>query len=195
MDAEARPLSEKIDAALKHLLELLPRHGAKYALIGGVAVGIRTRLRYTEDIDILLTVPALRLPGLLEALQERGFELDLIGTIRELTDHHFAVLKFEGVHVDFMKPMLPAYQHVLDRATEGDWKGQPVTIALSEGLIVMKLIASRQQDQLDIINLLAGNIGRLDLEYVEREWQTIYPIDDPRWKWFQEAVSKFYATT
>src|SRR4051812_25025206 len=81
--------------ALGELAEVLPVHQARYALIGGIAAGVRGRRRYTDDIDLLLTVPQLRLPGLLEALVERGFTCDVIPTVREWTQQHMVVMSYD----------------------------------------------------------------------------------------------------
>lgn len=82
--------------------------------------------------------------------------------------------------VDLMRPLLPAYTHVLDRATSATVFGQHVRISSAEGLIVMKLIAMRSQDEADIQDLLAAYAGNLDLEYIRRELETFTESNDPR---------------
>jgi hypothetical protein len=85
-----------------------------------------------------------------------------------------------------------AYQHILDQASEALVFGQPVRVATAEGLIVLKLTASRPQDTADIAALLASNRGRLDLAWVEQEWCTLFELDDPRWQQFQKAIREYY---
>jgi hypothetical protein len=92
------------------------------------------------------------------------------------------VLTYHGIRVDWLKPLLPVYSHVLDRATEENWLGQSIRIASVEGLILLKLLAFRTQDQLDIENLLAAKPGSLDLDWIRAEWQTVASLDDPRMK-------------
>jgi hypothetical protein len=70
--------------------------------------------------------------------------------------------------------------------------GRPVRVATAEGLIVLKLTAGRPQDLVDIDTLLAINQGRLDLAWVEQEWLTIFPADDPRWVRFRQSVAEYY---
>lgn len=65
-------------------------------------------------------------------------------------------------------------------------------VASAEGLILLKLIASRSQDDADIASLLAANRGRLDLAWVETEWVKLFTIDDPRWQRYLAAVSEYY---
>jgi hypothetical protein len=117
---------------------------------------------------------------LLTELADRGFEFDEQDTIREWTRRHMAVLTYRGIRIDWLKPILPIYQHVLDRATTETWLGHPVRVASAEGLILLKLLADRTQDQLDIENLVAAYRGRLDLDWIRSEWQTVAGLDDPR---------------
>jgi predicted nucleotidyltransferase len=184
--------SDPLRRALEELADVLPVHQVNYALIGGIAAGMRGQQRFTDDIDLLLTVPQLRLPGLLEALVERGFACDVLPTVREWLQHHMVVLMYGDVRVDWLKPVLPIYQHVLDAATSGEWQGRKVRVVTAEGLILLKLLAGRPQDLVDVNALLAANQGRLDMDWIEREWLGVFAADDPRWQSFRLAVAEYY---
>lgn len=161
-----------------------------YALIGGLAAGYRTRSRFTRDLDFLLQVPQLTLPSLLEDLSHREFKFDLVATIREWTQHHMTVLSFRGARVDWVKPVIPLYRHVLDRATDETWLGRPIRIASAEGLILTKLLANRTQDWVDIENLVAVHRDRLDANWIQTEWQALESLDEPRMVRFLELVGR-----
>src|SRR5687768_10032641 len=163
---------ELLDGALA-LADALNRFQLSYALIGGLATGYRTHSRFTRDVDVLLSVPQVTLPRLLEDLQPRGFQFDLLTAIREWTQDHMTVLSYHGIRIDWLKPVIPAYQHVLDRATEETWLDQPIRVASPEGLILLKLLAFRTQDQLDIENLVAAHRDNLDVAWIESEWRAI----------------------
>lgn len=178
-----------LDASLE-LTAALNQFQARYALIGGMAAGYRTHPRFTRDVDFLLTVPALVLPPLLEDLQRRGFEFDMLATMREWTEHHMVVLSYHGIRIDWLKAVLPAYVHVLDSATEEVWLNQPIRIASAEGLILLKLLAFRLQDQVDIENLVAAHRDTLDLDWIRAEWQTVTSLDDPRMRRLLEWVAE-----
>ena len=164
------------------------KHQIKYAVIGGMAAGYRSQPRFTKDLDFLLHIPQVTLPPLLSDLARRGFEFDELATIREWTQHHMAVLSYRGIRVDWLKAVLPVYQHILDRATTESWLNHPIRIASAEGLILLKLLAFRTQDQLDIENLVAAHRGRLDLDWIRAEWQTVASSDDPRLRRLEELV-------
>ena len=194
MAADLPELPQNLLAALLEFVQALDRLQIRYALIGGVATGYRSRPRFTHDLDFLLEVPQVVLPQLLEDLRGRGFDFDTEATIAEWTREHLTALSFRGLRIDWLKPLLPCYQHVLKEARPEIVLGCPVRIAAPEGLILMKLLAFRSQDQVDIENLLAANRGQLDLDHIREEWATVAASDDPRMQRFEEMVAQFYAS-
>lgn len=193
MADDLSPLSVPLITALDILATTLPAYQVKYALIGGIATGLRSRVRTTDDIDVLLSVPQLQLPGLLEALIGAGFNCDVMSAIQEWNQHHFIAFAYQTVRIDWVKPLVPAYQHVLETALDEDRNGRILRVATAEGLILLKLIAARTQDYADIEALLAVNAGQLDLAWIEREWRTLFEIDDPRWLRYQNAIAEYYS--
>ncbi len=185
-------LPQDLQDGLREMVASLNALKLRFTLIGGIAVGYRSRPRFTRDIDFLLEVPQLVLPGLLQDLQDRGFSFDTEKTIREWTRDHLTVLRYHGVNIDWLKPVLPLYQHVIDQARTETFLGCSFPIASPECLILTKLIAFRGQDQVDIENLLAANQGQLDLDFIRREWLTLADENDPRYLKFQEMAAKLY---
>src|SRR5206468_2940391 len=129
--------------------------------------------RFTRDADFILSVPQIRLPSVLDELTQRGFSLDSTRLIREWTQQHMTVLSYRGIRVDWLKPVIPLYDHVLDRATDEIWLNQPIRVASPEGLILIKLLAFRSQDLADIENLVAVHRQALDLAWIHSEWLTV----------------------
>jgi hypothetical protein len=68
--------------------------------------------------------------------------------------------------------------------------GQTVRVSSAEGLIVMKLMAMRPQDESDIQDLLRGYAGHLDLAFVRAELDTFTEANDPRRARFEEWVRR-----
>jgi hypothetical protein len=150
-------LSDEMRKALAETTAAMDHLAVSYALIGGMAASYRSQPRFTKDIDFLVQVPQAVLPRLLEDLLRRGFEFDTVATIGEWTQHHMVTLSYHGIRIDWLKPLIPAYLHILQLATEETWLDQPIRIASVEGLILLKLVAYRTQDQVDIENLVAAN--------------------------------------
>ena len=177
-----------LQRAFEALVETLNQRGIRYAIIGGLALIQHTRVRTTDDIDALLTVPQIGMAGLFEALAGRGFSIDLARNIRELRDQGLTTLRFGDVTVDLMQPVIPTYAHVLDRAVSTRILGQTARVSSAEGLIVMKLIAMRPQDEADVQDLLATYPEGLDLDFVRAELETFTEADDPRRAKFEAWV-------
>jgi hypothetical protein len=175
--------------ALVQMAAALGQFKANYAVIGGMASAYRSQPRFTKDVDFLVAIPQLVLPGLLEDLRLRGFDFDLTTVIRQWTQEHMTVLSFRGIRIDWLKPVIPVYLHILDRATEEPWLKQPIRVASAEGLILLKLLAFRTQDLVDIENLVAAHKGALDLEWIGAEWQTVASLDDPRMQRLLELIT------
>jgi hypothetical protein len=115
-----------------------------------------------------------------ESLGANGFDVDVERNIRELRDNGLTTIQFEDVIVDLMRPVLPAYSHVLDRAFEVQILGHAVRISSAKGLIVMKVISARPQDETDIQDLLTAYAGKLDMDYVRTELDAFMEASDPR---------------
>ena len=184
-DNSLPPSGQTLTQALNSLVRTLEALSVRYAIIGGIATIQHTRLRTTNDVDALLNPTQLATPGMLDALKANGFTVDLQRSIRELRVDGLTTIQFGQVLVDMMRPVLPVYSHVLDRAIRAEILGQSVRISSAEGLIVMKLIAFRPQDESDIRDLLAAYQGQLDLEYIRSEFATVAELDDPRWVKFE----------
>jgi hypothetical protein len=183
-------VSEEMRGALAEATAAMAHHKVLYALIGGMATSYRSQPRFTKDVDFLVKIPQLVLPSLLEDLRIRGFEFDTSATISEWTQHHMVVLYYRSIRIDWLKPIIPTYLHILDRATEETWLDQPIHIASAEGLILLKLVAFRSQDQVDIENLVAANRDTLDLDWIRSEWQTLADLGDQRMRRLMELVDE-----
>lgn len=179
-DDSLPPTGQTLQRAFDALVEVLHERKVRYAIIGGLAMIQHTRVRTTDDIDALLTIPQIAMAGFFEALRARGFKIELLQNIRELRDQGLTKIEFEDVIVDLMRPLLPAYSHVLDLAVESKILGHDVRVSSAEGLIVMKLIADRPMDETDIRDLLAAYGSELDLGYVRTELGSIMEQNDPR---------------
>jgi predicted nucleotidyltransferase len=179
-DDSLPPSGPTLLRAFESLVSILNERKIHYAIIGGLAVIQHTRVRTTDDIDALLSLPQIAMAGFFETLAASGFEVDVEKSIREFRDNGLTTVQFDDVIVDLMRPVLPAYAHVLDRALETQILGHAVRISSAEGLIVMKLIASRPQDETDIQDLLASYGDTLDMDYVRTELDTVMDNDDPR---------------
>ena len=189
---DSHRLSEPLEIVLKEVARCFESRDVRYALIGGVAVGIQSQIRATEDIDFIVDIPQVALPRVLEDLQSLGFEIDVPKVIRRWIQEHMLVLSCRGIRMDWIKPLISLYKHVIDTAAVTTGELGTIRIATAEGLILTKLVAWRTQDQADIERLLASHRGQLDLDSIRREWLTVGEDDDPKIQRFEEMVRLFY---
>jgi len=178
-----------LQQAVEALVTTFQEQSIPYAIIGGIAMVQYARLRATDDVDALVTVPQISMPRLFETLKERGFDIDLLRNIKELRDEGMTSLRYHGVQIDLLRPMIPSYQHILDRAVDMPVFRVTARISRPEGLIVMKLIAMRPQDEADVHELLTAD-EQLDLEFVRKELDSVMEADDPRWVKFEGWVQE-----
>lgn len=175
-----------LEVLVTELASIFEAKNIKYVVIGGIAVSQLTRPRYTKDVDFLIDVPQLVLPSILEEIIAKGGDLELLPAIKAWNSNHMLVFTFNGIRVDWLKPVIPAYAHVIASGVATTVNHVPVRIASAEGLILLKLLAFRLQDQLDIESLIATKRTDLNLSYIDTEWQTIGELSDPPMLWFKE---------
>jgi len=194
MSQSPEPLPGDLVAAVELLGEVFDRRKIRYALLGGLATILRGRPRFTQDIDVLLDVPQVALPGLLGELMHRGFTLDVATVLREFVHEHMTAFRFGVVRIDWLKPVLPLYDHALSAATSLTWtEGHTLRVLAPEGLIVTKMVAFRPQDQEDIRTLLAANRRDIDVDLIRREWAAVAEGEDGRTRWLNEELSAMVA--
>ena len=190
MPEPTESLAGDLVTAVETLSEVFVERGIEYALLGGIATMLRGRPRFTQDVDILLSVPQVALPGLLDELIRRGFSLDADTVIREFVQHHMTAFRFGVVRIDWLKPVLPLYAHALAAATSVPWTaGHSLRVLAAEGLIITKMVAFRPQDQEDIRTLIAANAAELNVELIRREWATVADGEEQRTAWLEAALA------
>ena len=191
MPAEHDPLAAELVRAVELLGETFTDRSIRYALIGGLATMLRGRPRFTQDVDVLLEVPQLSLPPLLDDLSSRGFDLDRATVIQQFVREHLTVFRFGNVRIDWLKPVLPLYSRALADASELPWtEGHRLRVATAEGLILTKLVAYREQDRADIVTLLAANEAQIDISLIRREWQPYASSEPDRTAWLEGTIAR-----
>jgi predicted nucleotidyltransferase len=189
-DKSLPPSGSTLQQAFNALVTTFDERGIRYAIIGGIAMIQHTRVRTTDDIDALLIMPQVAMSGLFESLRDRGFSLDVLQSIREFRDGGLTTICFKDVLVDLMRPIVPAFNHILDRAISAQILGQTVRVSSAEGLIVMKLVAMRPQDETDVQDILAAYAGNLDIQYVRTELESLMESNDPRFAKFEQWLAR-----
>jgi hypothetical protein len=191
MDTDRLPLPGELDRALESLAEAFAARSIRYALIGALASSLRGRQRFTQDIDFLIDVPQIVLPGLLDDLVTRGFTLDPAVIIQDYVQHHMTAFSFGSVRIDWLKPVLPFYARALADAESLEWsEGHPVRVATAEGLILTKLVSFRPQDQVDIETLLTANRDTVNVDLIREQWAPFAATEAERTAWLEATIAR-----
>jgi hypothetical protein len=138
-------------------------------VIGALAVSLQGRPRVTRDVDVLVLLPEDRWPTFLKSGRAYGFvprDPDVLAFAKE---SRVLLLRHQpsAIDVDVALGNLPFEEEAVARATIVQVGGASVPLATPEDLVIMKALAARDQDWLDIEGLLAAH-PRLDLRRVRR---------------------------
>jgi hypothetical protein len=191
MAIEHNLLGNELVRAVELLADTFATLSIRYAVVGGLATALRGRPRFTQDVDVLLDVSQLALPGLLDELAHLGFVLDRATVIREYVHEHMTAFRFASVRIDWLKPVLPLYARTLADALSLMWtEGHPLRVATAEGLILTKIVAFRPQDQVDIETLVTANRDDLNVDLIRREWSAVAAGEETRTTWLEDVLAR-----
>jgi hypothetical protein len=148
----------------------LAKRRITFMLIGGQAVLLHGRPRFTEDIDITLGIDPGGLPDVLEACATLALEPlpeDPEGFVRNtfvLPVRHSE----SGIRVDLVFSTTPYESQAIARAVPVEVGGEAVPFSTAEDLVIHKLFAGRPLDWEDAVSVVRRQKGVLDWDYIER---------------------------
>lgn len=147
------------------LLHSLSEGLVQYVLVGGMAVQLHGFMRSTFDIDLVLAMDDANLARFIEVAKRFGLVPSIPVSIESLRSsskieqwhREKGMLAFSlrepqtggGVVDILVRPEVP-FEQLMENAVAGKLFGQQVWIAAIEDLLMMKRIANRPKDRLDI---------------------------------------------
>jgi predicted nucleotidyltransferase len=155
---------------LESLQRLLSRFNEQGVIIGGAAVSVLGKARYTEDIDAMFLLSVKDIPRLLEAASAEGIEPRIENAAEFARKSRVLLLKhvLSNTNIDLSLGVLPFEQEMVERSVV-----HQVDVALQlrlptpEDLIILKAIAHRPKDMEDI-RILADKYQNLDVARIEK---------------------------
>jgi predicted nucleotidyltransferase len=156
----------QLENVLRGLADCLREMRLPWALIGGLAVSVRTEPRFTRDIDISVAVPDdAAAEDLIRQFRSRGFRAEAI--VEQEAMHRLATVRLlppgmtPGLIVDLLFASSGIEHEVCAEADVLEVFPQLMApVATSAHLLALKVLARddahRPQDAADIRQLLAG---------------------------------------
>lgn len=138
-----------------------------YALIGGVAVGLISQPRATQDIDLVVWLDFEDIEQFLVSGARFGFVPRIPNAVEFAMRSRVVLLRHETtkISVDVSCGALPFELEMITRSIELRIGELAIRVATPEDLIITKAIAHRSRDLIDIDNLLIVH-QRLDVERI-----------------------------
>ena len=157
--------------SLKELCYFLENNGIEYTLVGGLAVGIWGVPRATVDIDFLVSMKTDDYKILKKKVKESEkfiFIYDEPMTFARISFLRATLKSNKDISVDFLFADDDFRNEALKRKEIIRVAGFSVNVTTPEDLIILKLLSSRKQDNLDAKKILEIQKGNLDKEYIQK---------------------------
>ena len=182
-----------------HWLEgVFDRVGVRRSYGGAIAYNYYGPPRLTQDVDVLVLAPDMRIPALMDEFITAGCQhgdarpqpIDLRAVLADLRGKsHLAVFLCQGVRVEVFAPWHPFHHRVLDRSPQRDLEGRQIRIHAAEDLIVFKKIFDRPKDLGDIRAMLMTQKGSLDLARIREEAKAL--LSDESWNELDALLTEY----
>lgn len=142
-------------AAIQRLIEQFDNRGV---IIGGVAASLLGRPRLTADADVLLLLSVNDIPRLLELAGTVGLQPRLANAMEFARRNRVLLLQHvaTGIGVDISLGLLPFEVETVERSVEHQVGAVRLRLPTPEDLIILKAIAHRPKDMLDIEAVVAA---------------------------------------
>ncbi|MEO7205285.1 MAG: nucleotidyl transferase AbiEii/AbiGii toxin family protein [Steroidobacteraceae bacterium] len=153
-------------ADLGKWLEAVP---AQAMIVGGVAVSLLSRPRFTQDIDALAILAESEWQRAIEIAARYGILPRIANALEFARESRVLLLVHSAtsIDIDVIFGGLAFERNAVMQAQIHEVGGMPVRLPRIEDLLIMKAIAHRPQDMLDVDALLAAHPDA-DLESVRR---------------------------
>jgi predicted nucleotidyltransferase len=176
---------EPFRATIEALHRLLKKYNDRGVIIGGIAVGLLGKPRYTADVDAMFLLSTQEIPQFLELAREENI-IPRIHNIEEFA-RKTRVLLLQHVptktEIDISLGILLFEEEMVERGSVKSFANLSARLPTPEDLIVMKAIAHRPKDLEDIRTIVDNNpnLDNARIEYWVKSFAEVMEIPD-LWK-------------
>jgi len=184
---------DALDLALEAACADLTLRAIPFALVGGLAVSLRSRVRFTRDIDLAVRLDSdAEVERLTLALQASGYRVKAL--VEQDEQHRIATVRLvapAGVVVDLLTASSGLEAEVIARAPEEQWTtGLRLRVARREELVALKVLSMTDRRPQDRSDALALREAGVDEPSVERNLRL---IEERGFARKQDLLSKYRA--
>ncbi|WP_438002719.1 DUF6036 family nucleotidyltransferase [Sorangium sp. So ce321] len=154
-----RSLAE-LEDAVRALLAWSEASRVPVLIIGGVAVSILSKPRTTRDVDVVAWLPNQdEWPAFLADGERHSIVPRIPDALEFALSSRVLLLRHDrsGVPIDLSMGALPFEENAVRRAVPTDIGGLRVPLPVPEDLLVMKAVAHRSRDMVDIESILSAH--------------------------------------
>jgi len=171
-----------LDEVTRQFVQLFESQGIPYALMGGLAVRIHALPRATFDVDFTILLDRGELPRLYQLVEALGFTMPeaqrggWLDQVRGLPVVKFQIWGDErAIDVDIFLAEFEFQRQLLKRRQRHPANGLTAWFVSPEDLILLKLLAGRPKDLVDVGDILFIQ-GQLNQDYL-RHWAHELGVD------------------
>jgi predicted nucleotidyltransferase len=157
-------------ASLQALQDLLAVFNDQGVIIGGIAASLLGSPRFTADIDAVFLLSPENIPKLLDEAEKQGL-VPRISNPEEFAQKNRVIFlrhTSSGINVDLSLGILPFEEEMVERSQVLEVGNLSLRLPTPEDLIIMKAVAHRPKDLIDI-QAIAASHPSLDQKRIQ-EW-------------------------
>ncbi len=166
-------------AAIQRVIEKLENRGV---IIGGVAASLLGEPRLTADADALVLLSIDEVPLLIELAKAEGLHPRYADIVDFARRSRVVLLRHteSGIDVDISLGLLPFEIEAVERSQEHQAGSLTVRLPTPEDLIILKAVAHRRKDMLDIEAVIAAqpHLDRARIEFWVRQFAELLEMPE-----------------
>ncbi|HBR15812.1 MAG TPA: hypothetical protein DD723_09800 [Candidatus Omnitrophica bacterium] len=158
-----------LEDVLKDLLRWFKDSSGEFLIIGGIAVSLMTRPRTTQDIDVLSFLDESQWGSFLSEGRRFGFEPRIKDALLFARENRVLLLRHRKstVNIDLSFGFLSFEAESMRRRTSRKMGSLRIPLPTPEDLIIMKMVAHRPQDMVDVKTILE-TYPKLDRKRIQK---------------------------
>lgn len=160
---------EPFRATIESLQRLLHQYNDRGVIIGGIAVGLLGKPRFTADVDAVFLLSTRDIPHFLELAHIENIVPRIQNAEEFARRNRVLLLKHEptGIDIDISLGILPFEEELVERGNIKTFANLSIRLPTPEDLIILKAVAHRPKD-LEDIRTITENFPRLDVQRIEQ---------------------------